>query len=210
MLSWFFFAAAAVVEVSHPIKAEPKGSPANWVRAADLPKIDGRAATTTFDLTIDQAGHAVHCAVIIASGYDQLDTAVCAALIKRARFKPAKDIDGTAMAFVYRDRVVWRPKAYGSNSWFKSPDIVISTPAISNQFRKIAEILVVVDKTGDINNCFVIDSVQNGALDALACSAGKDPKISLPIMDAQGSPLRGVRSLYVGFEPGVAENRYIQ
>lgn len=208
MLSWFLF--AAIAGVPHPIKAEPIGNPANWVRAADLPKIDGRTATTTFDLTIDQTGRAVHCAVIIASGSDRLDTAVCGALMKRARFKPAQDVDGAAVPSVYRDRVVWLSDAYSGNRWFKSPDIVVSTPAISGHLKNIAEIIVVVDKIGEINNCFVTDSIRNETLDELACRAGKDPMISLPVMDPHGSPLRGVRSFYVGFKPADAEDRFIR
>ena len=195
------FVALAVASLTLPAKPEPKGNHSGWVQAADLPEIDNRSATTTFDLTLDPSGQAIHCAVIVASGSVQLDRAVCVALLKRARFKPAVDAAGLPIASVFRDRVVWRPEASGPNYWFKGADILVSTPIIERRSKKLAEILLTVSETGLIENCSVTKSVGNPSLDELACSVAKRENLLPAITDAQGTPVRGIRSLYVGFMP---------
>ncbi|HKT84506.1 MAG TPA: energy transducer TonB [Novosphingobium sp.] len=201
MSVWLFIAATAAAEMLHPVKAEPKGSPADWVRATDLPKIDEQVGVTTFDLTIDETGHASNCVIVVTSGSNQLDAAVCAAVMKRARFRPAKDGEGTPIPSVYRDRVVWRPYGSGYNRWTKKPDIVVSTPRASTDVKRVAEVIVMIDNTGEVNKCFVADSIRDAALDELACAAARNPKISTPVTDSEGALHQGIRSFYVGFQP---------
>ena len=192
---------AAAIGLTAPVKAEPSGSPARWVRASDLPQSKDQATVTTFDLMIDQTGRPIQCTVVTASGSDHLDSAVCAAVMKRARFKPAKDAADAPIPSVYRDRVLWLPNAYGPNQWIKTPDIVVSTPIITNRLTDVADVVVLVDSTGAVDECFIADSVGSAALDELACSVVRSSQISPPITDAQGAVVRGVRSFYVGFRP---------
>ena len=201
MVTWLLLAASAAV--STPVAVRPKGSPAHWFRAKDLPKLDQKAGLTTFDLTIDRSGLPSTCSIVVPSGSENLDTAVCKTLLKRARFKPSMDADGNTTASVYRERVAWLPQETGENYWFKTADIVISTPDLLGQLKKIAEVVVVTDADGITRKCFTSKSVGVEKLDKLACSVAIDPKISSTVM-IQGEPVRGVRLLRFGFEEGAA------
>ncbi len=199
MLTWLFVATS--VAASAPIPVEPKGNPASWVRASDLPAIDGNAAVTTLDLMINQSGRPTDCKVIVSSSASDLDAAACASLLKRARFKPAKDADGVETASAYRDRIVWLPNASGPNFWYKAPDLVVSTPELSGPLKDTAEVVVVTDPRGTTGTCSISKSVGNSKLDQVACSVATNPQFSPPIMN-QGAPVRGVRLLRIGFEAG--------
>lgn len=185
-------------------KAEAKRSPATWILPSDLPAIRGDFAVTTFDLTIDEAGHPVRCDVIISSKSAELDSAVCAAVVKRARFTPARGADGSAALYVRRDRVIWIPNAYGSNSWSNEPDIVVSTPTLKKRHRLVAEVLLQMGNDGSISNCLVARSSKDETLDKLACDAVSRPNLVTPIRGSDNASQAGVRSFFVGFQPGTA------
>ena len=191
---------AASAGMSLPIPAKPNGSPADWVLANDLPEIAAQAALTTFDLTINRMGLPTNCTIIVASGSNQLDTSVCAALMKRARFKPARGVDGAPIAFAYRDRVLWRPKAEGSNSWHKDPDVVVSTPTIAKQLSGVTEVVVDTNIASIASKCYILKSVGNANLDELACKIAIEPTVSPPIID-QAKPIHGIRLLRIAFKP---------
>ena len=197
MVVWLLFVASAASDI--PVAVRPKSNPAYWVRAEDLPKIDQKVALTTFDLTVDRSGQPASCSIVVASGSENLDTAVCKALMKRARFRPSIDANGNTTASVFRERVAWRPEAAGENRWFKTADIVVSTPDLVGQFKKLAEVLVVTDADGIARKCFTSKSVGVEKLDKLACSVAIDPKISTTVV-IQGEPVSAVRLLRFGFE----------
>lgn len=201
MLAWFL--AAATASASLPVPVEPKGNPAAWVRASDLPAIDRNAAATTLDLMVDASGRPVDCNIVVPSGFGELDVAVCKALIKRARFHPAKDAVGEKTAAAYRERIVWLPTAGGSNFWFKAPDIVVTTPDITGQLKDVAEVVVVSDANDTPPVCSISKSVGIAKLDELACSVAIEPGVSPPVTN-QGAIVRGVRLVRLGFEVGDA------
>ena len=199
MLTWIIIAASAAASLPKPVEA--KDSPASWVRATDLPEIDENAAVTTFDLTVDASGHPAGCSIIVRSGSEQLDAAVCKSLMQRASFKPSKGSDGSNTASIYRERVVWLPNAGGSNYWFKGADIVVATTKLPKVLKQVAEVLVITDGHDGPSTCLISKSVGIASLDEMACSVATDPKISPPIT-IQGVQVSGVRLLRVGFEPG--------
>lgn len=196
--------AAAAAAAGVPVEAEPRSSPAQWVRASDLPRSVGEASVTTFDLTIDPSGRPIHCTVIIASGSSSLDAAVCAAVMKRARFRPAHDEAGSPVPSVRRDRVIWLPNRAGGNSWHHDADIVVSVPTIAEAQPGLVDVVVVIDGTGAVGECFIAESPAAAELQDLACAAVRNPAVSQPIKDAEGNVLRGVRSFHVAFKPGEA------
>lgn len=191
--------AMAAVE---PGKAEPKSDPATWVQARDLPRIDENAAVTTFDLTVDKSGNPVRCTIIIESGANDLDTAVCEAVMKRARFRPATDIDGLPVYYVRRDRVVWLPQAAGRNRSYDGADVVIASPEVSGKTDRLAEVLLSFDEDGSVSKCSISDTSGKEDLDQLACRVASDQQVALPITDATGERVLGLRSLFIAFEPG--------
>jgi protein TonB len=58
--------------------------------------------------TITSQGFVEHCYVVESSGHTQLDEAACRAVVRRARYEPARDREGRAIASAKRRGVVWR------------------------------------------------------------------------------------------------------
>lgn len=190
--------ASAAVE---PVKAKPKQSPSNWVQAADLPPIDAQAARTTFDLTIDAKGGPSHCDIIVKSGSDTLDDAVCRAIVKRASFKPAIGTNGLPVYSVRRDRVTWVPDGCCGNRHFDDADIVLTSPQASGEGR-LVEVLLSIDDSGAVSSCVATKADSEEALSKLACQVASDPKVALPITDATGTKTAGLRTLFVAIQSG--------
>lgn len=68
----------------------------------------GQTGRVAAMLETDSAGRVVGCKVIQSSSSPSLDSATCAILQSRARFKPAVDAGGRATAGVYLSRINWR------------------------------------------------------------------------------------------------------
>jgi len=93
-----------------PRAASPIGRPGEWVTANDYPPRDlreGNQGTTGFRLTIDARGRVRSCAVTQPSGFAGLDEATCRHLLRRAKFRPATDGSGGAVASEYANRIRW-------------------------------------------------------------------------------------------------------
>jgi hypothetical protein len=193
---------ALAVAAAEPQKAEPKNDPAKWVRASDLPRISDDAAVTTFELTIDETGKAVSCAIIVSSGIDDLDASVCKAVTKRARFEPASNANGLKVHAARRDRVIWKPHAVGYNKSYDAADLIVTLPELQTSKELLVEVLLVVTDSGDTAECNVAKSSGDTKLDEFACDAATSSQVALPIVDGTGQKVAGLRSLFVAFEPG--------
>ncbi len=94
-----------------PYKPRPSNYPGRWVTTNDYPAralMQERQGTTAFRLEVSAQGKITGCTVTQSSGSDDLDTATCNAVIKRAKFKPALDYDGKPVASMYSSRVRWQ------------------------------------------------------------------------------------------------------
>lgn len=60
-----------------------------------------------FTLSIDPRGLVSNCVIARSSGSASLDDATCRVLQRRARFDPARDIDGKPVADLYSGRIKW-------------------------------------------------------------------------------------------------------
>jgi len=98
--------------------------------------------TTRFEMTVDEAGRATACKVLKSSGHDVLDQQACAVLLRRAKFKPARNDAGGAVPGVWRHLVVWTP----------------SNARVSPQSRPAAAgygVNVPFDRNGEVSACLV-------------------------------------------------------
>jgi TonB family protein len=68
----------------------------------------GSEGTVGFRLGIDAAGRVTDCAVLASTSDADLDRATCAILMARARYTPAHDADGRAVADTDFGRVTWQ------------------------------------------------------------------------------------------------------
>ncbi len=89
----------------------PKGDVGRWVSVEDYPgnaRREGREGTVGFRLAVGNDGKVFGCTITATSGHSDLDAATCASMTKRARFDPAKDSGGNAVAGSYQSRVSWK------------------------------------------------------------------------------------------------------
>jgi protein TonB len=93
------------------IPPEPIGDPSTWVRESDYPSNfmrNGEEGTTRFQVRVGANGLPTMCFTIGSSGHFQLDGRACNLVMNRARFNPARDGSGNAVAGIYTGSHEWR------------------------------------------------------------------------------------------------------
>jgi TonB family protein len=111
MLSLVLAAAAAIAAVADPQPARPTQDLYRWFTADDYPTaalVRNGQGTVRFRLTIDPQGVVSHCAVEATSGDADLDRVTCEVLRSRARYHPARDAAGQAVAGSDSGLITWR------------------------------------------------------------------------------------------------------
>jgi protein TonB len=94
-----------------PVAASPRGNPGNWVTDSDYrPRWirEGLTGSARFTLSIDAGGKVTGCTIARSTGHVALDQATCQLVSKRARFAPARDGNGKAVAGRYDGSINWR------------------------------------------------------------------------------------------------------
>lgn len=105
-----FLATSLQSAATLPIAAKPANDPSGWIKITDYPAdalTNRQAGTVAFKLDIDAGGNVSACKIVGSSGSAPLDTMTCALLFIRARFTPARDVTGTAVAGSFSSRITW-------------------------------------------------------------------------------------------------------
>ncbi len=90
---------------------KPLTDPASWVSEDDYPPVAARAGEqgiVAFRLEVDSNGNPTSCGIVDAAASGELQQQTCALLLKRARFRPARDARGRSIAASYTSRVRWK------------------------------------------------------------------------------------------------------
>ena len=93
-----------------PRLAQPLGNPGSWVTPEDYPSSDLRldhAGAVGFTLAVSAEGRVTACTVTRSSTFAGLDSATCALLTRRAKFRPATGDQGEPVAGTYSSTVRW-------------------------------------------------------------------------------------------------------
>ena len=104
------FLAAGFQSSGAPSVPKPANDPGGWIKIADYPAdalAAGQAGTVAFKLDVSAAGNVAGCRIAASSGAASLDTMTCALLFIRARFDPARDAAGNAVAGTFSSRITW-------------------------------------------------------------------------------------------------------
>ena len=91
--------------------AKVRGDRGAWFTTDDYPAAAIRAeaeGTVAVSLALGPDGRVAACSVTTSSGSSALDQATCRLYRARARFTPARDAQGAAIASTYADRVRWQ------------------------------------------------------------------------------------------------------
>ena len=94
-----------------PIGVRPLGRPGLWVTNNDYPTgamRRGEQGVTGFSVAVGPDGRVRDCVVTRSSGSAELDRATCAKVSARARFSPALDSSGSAVAARYANTIRWQ------------------------------------------------------------------------------------------------------
>ena len=94
-----------------PVPARPANNPGNWVTQSDYRSSwisREYAGQVGFRLSVGASGKVEGCSVTRSSGVSALDEATCQLIQRRARFDPAKNGDGRAVAGSYSSAVRWQ------------------------------------------------------------------------------------------------------
>jgi TonB family protein len=104
-----------------PLSTPPRASPdaqgpklldgAQLITADDYParaQREGREGAVRVGLEVGPDGRVARCSIAVSSGHSDLDDLTCKLFVQRARFDPARNLDGEAIASRYTNRVRWQ------------------------------------------------------------------------------------------------------
>jgi TonB family protein len=195
MILTMLLAVTAAGSVPLPINAE------DWIKDTDWPRaalVAGHGGTVVVNLTINEIGRPAHCDVTRASGVTQLDERSCAVLMKRARFLPAHDESGNAVASVVTRQIGWSINS--PISMAIPADMTVNVKELPpGMSSKVVAVRQVIGADGAVASCVVDSGSISPAFDRLACSQATELATLGPAKDAGGAPIRTLRPLRIVF-----------
>jgi TonB family protein len=179
-----------------------------WFRYTDVPvallMLD-RPAFVGIRVTVSPSGRVHSCAVEYSSGIKALDNRTCELTRRRARFRPARWIDGVPAWGVYREpvRYLISERADHLRSTVTPADLVLRLNRLPRGLRskRYAEVALAVDEHGRIESCGPLDAEQHPRLAALGCDQLLKSFSATPATDERGVLVRSVQTARVSFVP---------
>jgi TonB family protein len=100
------------VDRERPRRADARGDLRSVFSSDDYPVIaqqNGEEGSVRAELIVDDHGRVSRCSILSSSGHRSLDHATCQILQRRARFTPARDVNGRPMPDrIVTPSIVWR------------------------------------------------------------------------------------------------------
>lgn len=155
VLSSLAFAGALQGSAEGPI-AQPIAPLASLLSDNDYPAEALRVAaqgTVGFRLSIDERGMPTGCVVEQSSGVPSLDAATCSIMLARARFHPARDQRGTAVAGTHVSRIRWVTQVAERNLFGLEPVRVLNRQIVEFGDMVLCEAALGVDSRRALGGC---------------------------------------------------------
>ena len=149
-------------------------------------------------ITVGPDGKVNDCRIEATSGIPQLDQQTCAAIIKRARFQPARLADGKPIHSVYRRDFLWAAEDRFQYDRPVDIEIVLSRLPARVTPTMMFSIPFVVDPTGNKSSCEPPKQM-NKALASIACQQIVDDYPVVPAHDARGASVSSIQNARVRF-----------
>ncbi|HEX6741902.1 MAG TPA: energy transducer TonB [Sphingomicrobium sp.] len=155
------------------------------------------ARAVGYEVTVRPDGTVRDCTVTAQSGLPKLDQITCTSMMRRARFKPAKWSDGSAVFGVYRSSAVWGVEGA---SVALPADAKLSVKALPSDVRgsAIADIAFEAASDGRVAHCIRVGTASDVRLVAAACDWLLASYKAVPVLDA-GKQVRSVQTLSIVF-----------
>ena len=164
--------------------------PAEAIRA-------GEQGTVGFRLDVGPEGLVTGCTILLSSNSASLDGATCRILQARARFTPARDSHGRAVADSVKGRIRWvlppdepEPAAADEvdlSSYFSSADY--PADAIRQRIEGEVGVELSVSADGNVAQCRVTRPSGGTSLDARTCELARARARFVPARDAAGQAI---------------------
>jgi TonB family protein len=151
----------------------------------DYPKeamAHGWQGTVVAELTVSSAGRVSKCRIVRSSGHQVIDDKTCEILSARARFIPAKDIDGRPTVDTLRTPpIVWRLES--------APPDAPPLNGLPEGWEGAAEALLTVSAQGGVSACRIVKSSGNTVVDNATCGILVQRAHFKPARDPNGFPI---------------------
>jgi hypothetical protein len=163
--------------------------------------------------TVKPDGAPQDCVLERSGGDPKLDALTCAIILERARFQPAKWVDGSPAYAVLRTPVSWTIGGPPSKSELRSafpPDIEISVSRLPRGVpeRASVNLMIAVDENGRIVGCGAAPRDKRDhsrtfpQLAPIACQETIRQFTPIPARDGSGKPIRSVQTASASFTTG--------
>jgi hypothetical protein len=185
------------------VAAQPAGGLPNWFSPDDMPAGIQQSMNTYIvgtSTTVGPNGRPINCQIDHPTADPNLDALTCALILRRARFTPARWIDGSAAYGLYRMPVKWTTIV---NDRGQSTDLQIQVNKLPAGSRSPVRIRLIyaADSRGHIVSC-TSEPIPgqtrprqiNPQLIQVACSELERSWIPIPVHDASGAPVRSVQN----------------
>lgn len=180
------------------VQAKPRTT-VPWITNDDYPAADARQhheGTVGFALQIDASGRATRCDVTASSGYPGLDNGACVLLLRRARFDPARDAGGKAVASTFPGRFTWRlgkgaparngvDGSAGSEAPPAPGGLDIAVAALPTTYKQPVKAKLRFGEDRRVNECSIEESSGNSAIDQVACGQARKLIVASPSHQAE-------------------------
>ena len=174
--------------------------------------------TQMLDIDVGADGMVGNCRTTRRSGNDAIDIASCTAVTRRARFNPARGVDGAPIAGSFTMQIVWNvpsgviasptaaPPLFGAepakpglaaplkprtpvNSWVLASDYPATAMADDRAYT--IGFTLDIDATGKPEACRINASSGSAVVDRVTCDAARRRARFIPALDAAGMPVAG-------------------
>jgi hypothetical protein len=193
---------ASLLAAPQPIRFE------NWFSADDYPSSAMEREVTAFravtQTLVDAQGKTVGCRIETPSSNPEVDGLVCAIILKRGKFEPARWADGTPVPGVYRKAISFI--MYG-DTLLPSADIELDVASLPKGQKSpaFATVAFASNADGQIVDCgdqppaLKTSKPANPAILALACQAVTTGWKPFTVLGPDGKKSRSVQSATVMF-----------
>jgi len=185
------------------VAAQPIGGVINWFSPDDMPA-DVQGTVNTYmvgtSTTIGTDGRPINCQIDRPTTDPKLDALTCALILRRARFTPARWIDGSVSYGLYRMPVKWTTIV---NNPAEHTDLEIHVNKLPAGSRSPVRIRLIyaADAQGHIASC-TSEPIPgrskpkpiNPQLVQVACSELERSWTPLAVHDQNGAPVRSVQN----------------
>lgn len=176
------------------------------IKDADYPAAAlraGQEGTVAFRLHIAETGAVSRCEIVTSSGSAALDETTCHIMTTRPKFTPALDAEGKPTTDTVHAQIVWN---------IAEPALPAEPPAVRAKARSnLAEMIsdgdypeaaleageegvvvfgVLIDETGAVADCGILETSGSAALDAATCNILRTRARFEPARDAHGKPVK--------------------